>query len=319
MEDNRIDTTAVVPAITIEMAPSYEAHVVPVPIAVEPAPIYDPAAAIAVPEAVATPEAIAATPNMVPPPQPEAISPIPEIDEEMVHVQRALMNPFPKGAAGTGRMLSSKWAKTAVLLSHPSIAPHIPPTRLYSEANLKTMLDQHSMVVIKPVRGTGGIGVIKISRVDGGYSYTVSSSTRRVSTIGTLHHAVKPLQKGRPYMIQKGIHLATIAGRPIDYRVKVVKKGGKWEFRAMVGRVARAGLFVTNLCRGGRQVTSAQGISRSLPHVSVAAKKQEMRNLTNLSVSLLETHFPGIGQLGFDYGLDKSGKIWIFEVNTRPK
>ncbi|QJC54443.1 YheC/YheD family protein [Paenibacillus albicereus] len=216
-------------------------------------------------------------------------------------------------------MLASKWAKTAALLAHPSIAPHIPPTRLYSETNLKSMLDQHGMVVIKPVRGTGGHGVIKISRVDGGYSYASGSSTKRAASIGALHLALKPLQKGRSYLIQKGIHLATVGGRPIDYRVKYVKNGARWEIRSMVGRVARSGLFVTNLCRGGSQLTAAQGIGRSLPGASIRGKKQEMRRLTRLSASVLESRFPGIGQLGFDYGLDRSGKIWIFEVNTRPK
>jgi hypothetical protein len=33
----------------------------------------------------------------------------------------------------------------------------------------------------------------------------------------------------------------------------------------------------------------------------------------------MESQFPGVGQLGFDYGLDYSGKIWILEVNTRPQ
>lgn len=239
--------------------------------------------------------------------------------DQMALVQEALLYPFPKDVMTSGRMLSSKWAKTAALLSNPAIVPHIPPTRLYSEENLAVMLEQHGMVVIKPVHGTGGAGIIKISRADNGYSYTINTVTRRAASIAAIHRAVKPLQKGRAYLIQKGIQLATVGGRPIDYRVKVVKNRGSWEFRSMVGRIARAGLFVTNLCRGGRMVTSAYGISRSLPNLSVAAKKQEMRNLTLMSVAAMESKFPGVGQLGFDYGLDRSGKIWIFEVNTRPK
>ncbi|CDN45241.1 Putative uncharacterized protein [Paenibacillus sp. P22] len=252
------------------------------------------------------------------PVQGEAVPETANAEDELAYVQKALSLPLHAGKGG-GRMLSSKMAKTAALLSHPSIAPHIPPTRPYTEANLKSMLEQHGMVVIKPVRGTGGIGVIKIERSGSGYSYTHSSRTRSASSVPSLHRALKPLQKGRAYMIQKGIQLATVGGRPIDYRVKYVKNGSRWEFRSMVGRVARPGLFVTNLCRGGSQLTAAQGISRSLSSKLVRSKKQEMRSLTRISASALEARFPGIGQLGFDYGLDKSGKIWIFEVNTRPK
>jgi hypothetical protein len=238
---------------------------------------------------------------------------------ELAYLQDMRTQSFHSRKTAGGRQLSDKMAKTAALLSNPGIAPHIPPTRLYSLDNLKSMLEQHGMVVIKPVRGTGGIGVIKITRSGSGYSYKNGSQTRSVATLQSLHRAVKPLQKGRAYMIQKGIHLATVGGRPIDYRVKYVKNGSRWEIRAMVGRVARAGLFVTNLCRGGSQLTAAQGISRSLSPGLVESKKREMRHLTQISTAALEARFPGVGRLGFDYGLDKSGKIWIFEVNTAPK
>ncbi|MNI57061.1 Endospore coat-associated protein YheD [compost metagenome] len=125
---------------------------------------------------------------------------------------------------------------------------------------------------------------------------------------------------GRKYMIQQGIRLAKIAGRPIDYRVKVVKDNGTWVYRTMVGRLARPGLFVTNLCKGGTQLTAREGLGRSLHHKGAAKKKrQEMRNLTNKCIGIMESSFPGIEQLGFDYGIDRYGKIWIFEVNTRPQ
>jgi len=43
-----------------------------------------------------------------------------------------------------------------------------------------------------------------------------------------------------------------------------------------------------------------------------------MRNLTRTATSLLESRFPGLTQLGYDYGIDRNGQIWILEVNTRP-
>ncbi|QYR20506.1 YheC/YheD family protein [Paenibacillus sp. sptzw28] len=219
-----------------------------------------------------------------------------------------------------GRQLASKWAKTAVLLSHPQIAPHIPPTRMFSSDNLRSMLNVHGMVVIKPVRGAGGHGVIKVSKGGGGYQYTYYAKARHFAGFGGLYRSLNALRKGRRYLIQKGIRLATIGGRPIDYRVKHVKQAdGSWAITAIVGRLARPGLFVTNLCRGGQQLTGSQGISRSISAGAVARKKREMRNLTRLSTHLLESRFPGIGQLGYDFGIDKYGKMWIFEVNTRPQ
>lgn len=217
------------------------------------------------------------------------------------------------------RQLASKWLKTSVMSQNPYIARHIPASRLFNATNLRNMLSRYGMVVIKPVRGGGGLGVMKISKHGGRYSCTYMSRTVGCSSFGSLMSVINRKKKKRRYLIQRGIRLATIAGRPIDYRVKYVKENGNWTYRSMVGRLARRGLFVTNLCRGGVQMTAAQGIRRSLSARMVRPKKQEMRFLTKASTELLESRFPGIGQLGYDYGIDRNGHIWILEVNTRPQ
>lgn len=219
-----------------------------------------------------------------------------------------------------GRRLANKWLKTAVLLSDPTIAQHIPQTRRYNAANLRSMLSQFGMVVIKPIVGGGGYGVIKVTKEGGTYAYTAMSRRRSFSSFNGMFHGLSAVKKRRKYIIQRGIHLAKIGGRPIDYRVKVVKVGSQyWEVRSMVGRLARRGLFVTNLCKGGSRLTAAQGIRGSFSSSMVKVKKNEMRHLTVLSTTKLERRFPGLGELGFDYGIDVNGKIWIFEVNTRPQ
>lgn len=216
-----------------------------------------------------------------------------------------------------GRQLASKWMKTRALRVHPEIAAHIPSSRLYRPSRLKTMAGQFHFIVLKPVRGTGGWGLMKVSRSNGRYHWSYNTRRKSFRTYGQLLRAVNRIRRGRSYLIQQGIDLATVNGRPIDYRVKHVKMGGRWRIRAMVGRVARRGLFVTNLCRGGRLLSAAEGLRLSLPGQE-AGKKANMRHLTRVSTSVLESRYPGIGQLGFDYGIDRNGHIWMLEVNTRP-
>ncbi len=219
----------------------------------------------------------------------------------------------------TGRQLASKWLKTKALLEHPQISPHIPHSELFSAGSLGSMIAQHGMVVLKPVRGGGGNGLIRVDRT--GQRYVLAHRASRVSysSFGAMLRAVNRIRKGRPYLIQKGIHLAQVDGCPIDYRVKYVKDENGWKFRAMLGRIARRGLFVTNVCQGGRLVSAAEGLRSSLRTAGVAAKKNEMRHLTKISTALLEKRFPGISRLGYDYGIDRNGHIWILEVNTRPQ
>lgn len=218
----------------------------------------------------------------------------------------------------SSRQVASKWVKTSVLRQDARVAAHIPETRIFSRGSLESMLDRYGRVVMKPVVGTGGIGVIMIIKSASGYTVRHRRRTTRHATFDAMMAKVRAIKRKRSYLVQRGIELATIGGRPIDYRVKVVKQRGRWVTRAMVGRLANRGLFVTNLCRGGKQLSAAAGISRSLSASQVGAKKSEMRSITRTCIELLERHFPGVSQLGFDYGFDRSGRLWIFEVNTRP-
>lgn len=216
------------------------------------------------------------------------------------------------------RRVASKWLKTTVLRQDPRVARHIPDTRIYSPSVLSSMLEAYGKIVLKPVIGSGGVGVIMITRSEGQYLVRHRQSVRRFGQFGALLAAVNRMRRRRRYLIQRGVTLATINRRPIDYRVKMIKNKQGWITRAMVGRLARRGLFVTNLCRGGTLLTSAEGIRRSLSASAVQSKKNEMRHLTSLCITLLERAFPGVRQLGFDYGIDNNGNIWLFEVNTAP-
>lgn len=217
------------------------------------------------------------------------------------------------------RQLASKWLKTEALLSDGRVSHYIPMTRVYTADTLLAMLRRYGNVVIKPIVGGGGYGVIKVFRDSRGYGFTYMDQTRIYRDFKSMRRALHVVKAKRKYLIQQGISLARIGGRPIDYRVKVVKNGASWEFRSMVGRLARPGLFVTNLCKGGTMLTCREGLRRSLPRIKASAKKAEMRRLTHVCIELMERHFPGVGELGFDYAVDYSGKIWILEVNTRPQ
>ncbi|MGZ9585337.1 YheC/YheD family protein [Paenibacillus marinisediminis] len=218
-----------------------------------------------------------------------------------------------------GRQLASKWLKTEALLSDRRVASYVPATRMFNTSNLHQMLNLYDFVVIKPVVGGGGAGVIKVAKDGSRYQYTYMTKTRSFDGFDGMVRSLITVKKKRSYLIQRGIRLATIDGRPIDYRVKIVKVNGRWAFRALVGRIARRGLFVTNLCRGGTMVKARYGLRSSLSGSNIGAKMGEMRRVARICTSILEAKYPGIGQLGFDYGLDGSGRIWIFEVNTRPQ
>lgn len=217
------------------------------------------------------------------------------------------------------RQLASKWLKTKAPLHHPHTAVYIPETCLYSEDQLRMMLRRHAFVFIKPVKGGGGIGVMRVAKERRGYACTRMEHTHRFSHFRALVFGINKLRIQRPYLIQQGIQLASIQGRPVDYRVKVVKEGQRWDFRAVVARHARPGLVITNLCKGGTLLKGTEALRMIYPRRLAIQKRREIIQLTQRCIPVLERRFPGIGQLGFDYGLDQSGRVWILEVNTRPQ
>lgn len=221
-------------------------------------------------------------------------------------------------ATHSGRKIASKTVKQAILLSHPEIAPHIPPTRKFSYEHLKQMLDQHRMVYVKPIVGTGGSGVIQVKQLANGYMFHSRSRVQQFNSYAAMFNSLRRVMRKRPHMIQKGIDLLTIDGCAVDYRVKYVFEHGRWHYRAIVGRKAKRGLAVTNLTQGGTLLQGGTAIARTMGSDAVARKKAEMRRLTERSTSLLISAYPGLTHLGYDYGIDKSGKIWLFEVNTNP-
>ncbi|WP_233530904.1 YheC/YheD family protein [Paenibacillus alkalitolerans] len=217
------------------------------------------------------------------------------------------------------RRVASKWAKFQVLRRHSGAAKHVPYMQLFSSSALRGMLSRFSFVVAKPVVGSGGYGVIKIERVgESGYRYHYKSRTKVHQSWNGLISDINRIRGSRKYMLQQGIDLATIHGRRVDYRVKLVKRGSGWKITAVVGRLARPGLFVTNLSRGGTLMKGREALRRTFPRL-VKSKKDTMTGVARTCTFLLESRYPGIGELGYDFGIDKRGTVWIFEVNTRPQ
>ncbi|CAG7652508.1 Endospore coat-associated protein YheD [Paenibacillus solanacearum] len=213
--------------------------------------------------------------------------------------------------------VASKWKKTKVLLESNRIAKVIPETRKFSPEALQEMLAQYGSVIAKPCSSAGGHGIVKISRKNYGYKIRYKGMKKKTGKFSKLVRALRRLQRRRKYILQRTIDLAQIDGRPVDYRVKLVRKGDKWKVTALVAKVARKGYFITNICRGGDLMRSSEAIRRSL-NTNPRRKKRKMVKLSRKSAKILAKKFPGITQLGFDYGLDKDGKIWMFEVNTNP-
>ncbi|MBN2982405.1 YheC/YheD family protein [Cohnella algarum] len=217
--------------------------------------------------------------------------------------------------------IKSKWTKTKWLLRSESLRKYVPHTQLFSRSALSGMLAQYSTVYFKPTGGTGGFNIVRITKKENGYQIQHNAKKNRFPTFDALYEHLKKRTGGSSYLLQKGIKLAVTEGRPFDIRVMVQKtNGGDWKSTALFTKIGRKGKVATNYNQGGKigffqPTLSGAGYGQA----SIEHKENELKRLGESVGRLFDGHLTGFRELGLDVALDREGRAWILEVNTRPQ
>ncbi|WP_274652289.1 YheC/YheD family protein [Paenibacillus humicola] len=211
------------------------------------------------------------------------------------------------------------------LSKDPSVVRYLPESHLLRNFSmLKTMCTRYHTVFLKPVRGSLGKGIIRISRLDkDGYQalYATAAGTRRQQfpSLLKLFGSISGKMKTVRYQIQQGLHLIDIGGRPVDFRALVQKnEAGKWALTSIVARTAGSRHFVSNLARGGTLSTVREAVAKS--NLSGASDSSARLQRAALDIAkAIDTNIPAhFGELGIDLALDSNGRVWLLEVNSKP-
>ncbi|MHA6531560.1 YheC/YheD family protein [Paenibacillus sp. BAC0078] len=243
--------------------------------------------------------------------------------------------------------VSSKWAKTKVILQNSKLSAFIPETRKYKLEALIELLNIHGVVYIKPDRGTYGSGVMRAEQrtvhlspsdqqpdnesspdhlIDNRqteqkvmYILRYAKDAEAFNTAKELHTAIMKRIKGRSYLIQKGIDLLCHQDLPFDLRVLTQKNlMGGWETTGMLGRVAAPQKVVTNYHNGGSIFTVHDLLKAHMDPAEMTAAIQQLKSLGVKIAAQLETAYPGLKEIGLDVALDPHHDMWLLEVNTLP-
>lgn len=189
-----------------------------------------------------------------------------------------------------------------------------------NRSNFFTLLDRYGDLIVKPVNGTGGTGIVLVTPTGNGmYTIRYGRTTRKASR-ENLYASVKRAMRRRKYIVQQRVPLARIQGRPFDARVVAQKKRGSgWIVTGMMAKKAGRGNFVTNLSRGGRGLSLAAAVRRSnIRSVGAGTIRTRLRRAALVAARRLNRRYRRLRIVGFDMGIDPSGKVWIIEANFRP-
>jgi len=215
--------------------------------------------------------------------------------------------------------LSSKWTKTRVMAVSAKLAAHIPETRRMNRKSLGKLLKHYGMVYVKPNTGSLGIGVMKIGRSGGKWTVRTGLKRKAFPRYGSMYSWLRAETKGRAYLVQRGIRVIGLGGRAADFRV-MVQKGRKagWQVTGTAARVAHPGKAVTNGSQGGSIHDAGALLRRTFGKRKTVALRKTFKVLALKTAGRFSKAYPRMNELGLDIAVDRGGKAWILEVNTRP-
>jgi hypothetical protein len=217
----------------------------------------------------------------------------------------------------------NKWLRYSFMAEDNRLIPYLPKTKLFSRRSLQKMIDKYKQVILKPVIGSRGFGVILVSS-SGNKRYKVHTENKKKTIRGfrKMYRYLNKLINSRPYMVQQRIDLANIGNRPFDIRVMVQRKknSDSWRVTGKVAKVAGKGYIVTNNKRSKGTLLEVKTVIQksSLKRLSESAILSEINRVALLSAKILTLRYPNHRNYGLDMGVDQNGHIWIIEANRLP-
>jgi hypothetical protein len=209
------------------------------------------------------------------------------------------------------------------LYQDDKVAEYLPETSPFiSYHQVEQMLSRYGHVYVKPINGSLGLGIRQIiyDRQKEAYYCKFHDTENRLLKFSTLEQLMDRVFRNKQLdkmIIQQGIDLIRYQHRPVDFRVHANKDTkGAWKISAIAAKVAGVGSPTTHIKNGGMIKTIDELFSE--PELKRQLKEGLETAALDLSLSLEENLNGIIGEIGFDFGVDSNGQIWLFEANSKP-
>jgi hypothetical protein len=219
----------------------------------------------------------------------------------------------------------SKQQVAEALRFFPATADLTPETiPLTDLADLSRMLERFGAVYVKANHGTHGDSVLRVEPCADGWQLTGkvrgSPTDEQFADADTVARFFQVIQAEGGWMLQQAIDLPKVQGRIFDLRVTVQKNGtGVWEVAWVFVRHAQPGSVASNLSQGAEAYTPAAFFARFAQELPPLSNLAETVGKAAIRTALaLEARFGRLGEIGVDIGLDRKGRPWVFEANTKP-
>ncbi|WP_040952583.1 YheC/YheD family protein [Gorillibacterium massiliense] len=219
-----------------------------------------------------------------------------------------------------------KWDVYRLLQNDSDAYSHVPDSSLNpSSQEIKSMLDKHRFVYLKPTGGSLGFGIYRLTHNPSkGYfaRYREGKSNllfRFPRFEGLMNMIRRKKIRLSSYVVQQGIQLIEIDDCPIDFRFHMTKNGNNdWVAAGIGAKKAGKGSVTTHVRTGGQLLTPDRAMREVFGDRSTYLL-QEMEDVAIRLAKSIELHSTrNLAELGIDLGIDQDEKIWMFEANSKP-
>ncbi|GGD74203.1 YheC/YheD family endospore coat-associated protein [Paenibacillus nasutitermitis] len=222
--------------------------------------------------------------------------------------------------------LPDKWNVHTLLQQDGQLRPFLVPTVRYEGTQTLTALDQLQTygLFLKPAAGTHGKGAIHLFPSSSGYELT--GRDRCNNTIAFQFHQLQEAEQwlqrftfGIPYLVQPYLRLTGENGRPFDVRALIQKNSaGRWSFTGAALREGGEGSVTSNLHGGGRAVMASESLTVRFGKSASDSLLAQIRRISERAAHRLEQHCGRLAEIGFDFGIEPDGRLWLLEANAKP-
>lgn len=181
-------------------------------------------------------------------------------------------------------------------------------------------------IILKPSSGMQGRGIILVKRCPFEQSLLIKGRNRRNLPFSVSYKEDLAFERwihrfisGTSYLIQPYLELSGNDNKPFDLRVLIQKdEKSRWSISGAAVRTGQAGSLTSNLHGGGVAVPASKLLSAKFGESKSERLLEMIHTISKQTAERLESKFGRFAELGLDYGIDQSGRIWLLEANSKP-
>ncbi|MDR7001410.1 YheC/YheD family protein [Neobacillus niacini] len=220
----------------------------------------------------------------------------------------------------------NKWYSHQELDKNEELRPHLPKTILYkTESNLVNMFKDTSSLFLKSLRQNNGKGIMSVTKKTNCYEYKYfierGLKEGTASTLEELIQIILSFYTDSEFIVQKQIDLLQYNHATLDLRCDVQRNGkGELECVSYAVRVSAKNSHITNT-RTNPNIYPFETFFKEKLEFSdeeMLRLKNRLERLLFTIYEKLELNFGSYGEMGIDIGIDKEGRLWLFECNMKP-